>query len=250
MYHFAVDGAIPGRLIGKPETIQKQACGKLEGAPQSIALNGTAQTIVQFSPASLQFPPQVVNTSSSEITAFVENLGSTTVLLGPVGIQGSAFSILYNGCGSKLNANAGCILEIVFTPTAIGEQTGGLSVTASDISTPHRATLRGNGISTGVESLSPTSLAFGSQKVGTHSQPQEATVLNSGTGPLGITSITMSQNFFTQQNNCGPSLAAGASCTVAIRFSPNREGMLVGTLTVQTDGSGSPQTISLSGTGQ
>jgi hypothetical protein len=76
------------------------------------------------------------------------------------------------------------------------------------------------------------------------------TVSNTGTGSLGITSITMSQNFFTQQNNCGSSLAAGASCTVAIRFSPNREGMLIGTLTVQTDGSGSPQIVSLSGTGQ
>jgi hypothetical protein len=220
------------------------------GSPQSIALNGTAQTIVQFIPSSLQFPPQVVNTSSSEMTTFVENLGNKTVTLGPVSLQGSAFSILYNGCGNELNADAGCLLEIVFTPTATGTQTGSLSVTASDISTPHTATLQGNGISNGVESLFPTSLTFGSQKVGTDSQPQNVTVSNIGTGALGITSITMSQNFFTQQNNCGSSLAAGSSCTVAIRFSPNREGMLVGTLTVQTDGSGSPQTVSLSGTGQ
>jgi hypothetical protein len=60
----------------------------------------------------------------------------------------------------------------------------------------------------------------------------------------------MSEAFFTQQNNCGSSLASGASCTLAIRFSPNREGMLIGALTIQTDGAGSLQTVSLSGTGQ
>jgi hypothetical protein len=136
------------------------------------------------------------------------------------------------------------------TPTAIGAQTGSLRVTASDTSTPHAATLQGTGTSIGVETVAPLNVAFGPQTIGTTSSPRNVTVSNSGTGPLGITSIAMSENFFSQQNNCGSSLAAGASCTVAVRFSPNREGMLVGTLTVQTDGSGSPQIVSLSGTGQ
>lgn len=220
------------------------------GSPQTIAVSGTGLNFVQFSPAVVQFAPQVVNTTSSVMNAAIVNYESAPVTLGPVSIQGSAFSIIYNGCGSELAADAECTLFVTFAPTAIGAQTGSLSVTASDTSTPHTATLQGTGTSIGIETVAPLNVAFEPQTVGTRSSPMNVTVSNTGTGSLGITSITMSQNFFTQQNNCGSSLAAGASCTVAIRFSPNREGMLIGTLTVQTDGSGSPQIVSLSGTGQ
>jgi Beta-propeller repeat/Abnormal spindle-like microcephaly-assoc'd, ASPM-SPD-2-Hydin len=220
------------------------------GSPQTIALSGTALNFVQFAPSIVQFAPQVVNTASTEMTTFVENNENVTVTLGPVSIQGSAFSIPYNGCGSQLAGNTGCMVGVIFTPTTLGAQTGSLSVTASDSSTPHTATLQGTGVSIGTENVSPLSATFGTQTVGTRSSPHNVTVSNVGTGPLGITSIAMSESFFIQQNNCGSSLAAGASCTIAVRFSPNREGMLIGTLTVQTDGSNSPQTVTLSGTGQ
>jgi hypothetical protein len=229
-------------------TLQVSYAGN--GSPQTIAVTGTALTFVQFSPSVVQFAPQVVNTTSSEMSAFVENNENATVTLGPVSIQGSAFSILYNGCGNQLAANTGCIVEVTFTPTAIGVQTGSLSVTASDTSTPHTAALQGTGISSGVESLSPNSIAFGSQTVGTHSAAKNVTLSNTGPGSLGITNFSISPSFFSQQNNCGSSLAAGATCTIAVQFAPSLEGMLVGSLTVQTDGAGSPQTVSLTGTGR
>lgn len=239
----AWDPTQPGSSSG---TLQVFYTGS--GSPQTIALTGSAQTVVQFYPSPLQFAPQVVNTSGIGTYISIVNYGSQTATIGPVSIQGSEFSIISNSCGTQIQANRNCNIELVFTPTATGTQTGALNVTANGI--PITGTLQGSGISNGVESLFPTSLTFGSQKVGTHSKPQNVTVSNIGTGPLGITNITMSQNFFTQQNNCGSSLSVGASCNVAIRFSPNREGMLIGTLTVQTDGSGSPQTVSLNGTGQ
>jgi hypothetical protein len=233
----------PGSSSG---TLQVSYTGS--GSPQSIVLTGSAQAAVQFSPSPLQFAPQVVNTSSSEMTTFIENNGTASVTLGPVSLHGSAFSILYNGCGTQLARNAGCIIEVVFTPTAIGPLTGTLSSTVNG--SPITGTLQGSGISSGTGSLSPASVAFGSQKVGTQSAPQNITLSNVGTGPLGITSIALSPTFFTQQSNCGSSLAAGASCTIAIRFAPNLEGMLIGSLTVESDGAANPQTASLSGTGQ
>ena len=239
------DPTQPGSSSG---TLQVSYTGN--GSPQIIGLTGSAQTIVQFYPTSLQFGSQLVNTTSSELSAFVENNGSTTVTLGAVTFKGDDFSIIYNGCGSTLQRNTGCIIEVVFTPTATGVQNGTLSVTASDISTPHTAALQGTGISSGAGSLSPVSIAFGSQTVGTHSAAKNVTLSNTGSGPLGITSISTSPSFFSQQNNCGSSLAAGANCTIAVRFAPNLEGMLVGSLTVQTDGAGSPQTVSLTGTGR
>jgi hypothetical protein len=219
------------------------------GSPQIISLTGVAQTVVQFYPDVVQFSPQVVNTIGPQTGAGIDNFGASTVTLGNLTIQGSAFSIASNSCGTKLEGHYGCGLELVFSPTTIGIQSGSLSVTVNGATTPITAALQGTGISGGVESISPTSLDFGSQTVGTHSSAMNVTLSNTGTGPLGITGISTSPAFFSQSNNCGSSLAAGASCTIAIQFSPTLEGMLIGSLTVQTDGAGSPQTVSLSGTG-
>jgi hypothetical protein len=54
---------------------------------------------------------------------------------------------------------------------------------------------------------------------------------------------------FTESNNCGTSLAAGASCTVGVQFAPTAAGAATGTLSVNSSAPGSPLTVALSGTG-
>src|SRR5262245_49059789 len=69
--------------------------------------------------------------------------------------------------------------------------------------------------------LSSNSLDFGSQKVGTTSTAQTVTLANPGSGTLAIRDITLQGAIdFTQSNNCGASLAGGASCTITVRFTP------------------------------
>jgi hypothetical protein len=96
--------------------------------------------------------------------------------------------------------------------------------------------------------LSPTSLIFGTQLVGTASTAQAVTLTNNGTATLSITSITGSANF-SQTNNCGSSLAAGASCTINVTFQPQGTGVLTGSITITDSAATSPQKISLTGTG-
>src|SRR5205823_896534 len=73
-------------------------------------------------------------------------------------------------------------------------------------------------------SLSPTSLNFGNQNVGTTSAPQTVTLSNIGTATLSITSIGIENgdysSDFAETNNCGTSLAAGASCAINVTFTP------------------------------
>ncbi len=235
----------PGAAAG---TLQVTFVGT--GSPQTIALTGIGQTIVQFDPSSVQFGQQPVNTSGASVGVSLDNYGSTTVTLGSFSIQGSDFSIVRNSCGKTLARNTGCGLEVVFTPSATGSRTGTLSVMASDYSQPTTATLQGTGISNGIGTLSATSLDFGTQTVGTQSQPQEVTLTNTGTGTLKLNSIAASPQFFTETNTCGSSLAAGANCTISILFAPSLQGILVGSLSVQDDGAGSPHTVALSGIGQ
>src|SRR4029077_14495146 len=54
---------------------------------------------------------------------------------------------------------------------------------------------------------------------------------------------------FRQSDTCGSSLAAGASCTISVTFTPTASGTRSGTLSVTDNAPGTPQTASLSGTG-
>jgi len=96
--------------------------------------------------------------------------------------------------------------------------------------------------------LSPTSLNFGTYLVGTTSESQPVTLTNSGSATLDIANITASANFY-QTNDCGSSIAAGAQCTINVRFKPHTIDNLTGAITIADNASNSPQTISLSGTG-
>jgi phospholipase C len=97
-------------------------------------------------------------------------------------------------------------------------------------------------------SVSPTSLSFLSQVLGTTSASKPVTLTNTGSVSLSITSITTSGDF-AQTNNCGSSLAGGAKCTINVTFTPTATGNRSGTLTVNDNASGSPQTVSLTGSG-
>jgi YD repeat-containing protein len=96
--------------------------------------------------------------------------------------------------------------------------------------------------------LTPTSLSFANQIVNTTSASQAVTLKNNQTTSLTISSIAASGDY-AQTNNCGTSLAAGASCTINVTFKPTATGTRTGTLTVTDNGNDSPQTASLSGTG-
>ncbi len=96
--------------------------------------------------------------------------------------------------------------------------------------------------------VEPSNLVFVTQLAGTPSPVQPVRLSNYGTRTLNITSITASGDFI-QTNTCGPTLAAGVSCTINVAFKPTQGGTRTGTLTVTDNAPNSPQRVSLSGTG-
>ena len=96
--------------------------------------------------------------------------------------------------------------------------------------------------------LAPASLSFGNRTKGATSAAQSVTFTNSGTAALSIAALTASGDF-AETNNCGGSLAAGASCTIQVTFTPSAAGARAGALTVTDNASTSPQLVPLSGTG-
>lgn len=100
--------------------------------------------------------------------------------------------------------------------------------------------------------LNPTSLAFGSQGVGTTSAGQTVTLTNNGSSSLSITTIEFASSGvkeFSQSHTCTHNLTAGASCTITVSFTPTTTGALSQTLEVFDNGPASPQTVSVAGTG-
>jgi hypothetical protein len=101
----------------------------------------------------------------------------------------------------------------------------------------------------GNASVSPPNLSFAGQFVGTTSSAQTATLTNSGQTSLTIATIGASGDF-SQTNNCGATLAAGANCTISVTFKPTAGGTRSGSLSVADNATGSPQTVGLSGSGE
>ena len=98
-------------------------------------------------------------------------------------------------------------------------------------------------------SVSPTSLSFGNQNVGSTSGTQTVTFTNNGSSNLSITSFALSDSTdFAQTNDYDGTLPPGGTCTITVTFTPSAVGALTGTLTL-TDSANNQYTVSLSGTG-
>src|ERR1017187_3506901 len=99
----------------------------------------------------------------------------------------------------------------------------------------------------GTLTLSPATLQFGSQAVGSVSKIQTATLTNKTTTTVTNVAIAITGDF-AQTNTCTTSLAPNASCFINVSFSPTVSGMRSGALTV-TSSTGNPLTSALSGIG-
>ncbi len=96
--------------------------------------------------------------------------------------------------------------------------------------------------------VSPGSLSFASQAVGTASAAQTVTVTNSGNAPLLVSRVAVTGDFSETDNCAGTSIAVGGSCTVEVRFLPTATGSRAGVLTVYGNVAGGQATAALSGT--
>ena len=96
--------------------------------------------------------------------------------------------------------------------------------------------------------VSPASLSFGNQVVGTTSAPQTVTLQDQGTMAFDITGVTTTGDF-SKTGNCLAALGPNSSCTFQVRFTPSTTGALAGTLSISTSAAATPQVVSLTGTG-
>jgi hypothetical protein len=107
------------------------------------------------------------------------------------------------------------------------------------------------GTSITTATVSPASMTFADQTVGTTSAALRVTLTNTGTVPLEPSSIAINGNVqdFGATGCTGQTIAAGASCTIQVTFSPQATGVRSAVMTVSANISGGQLTVNLSGNG-
>lgn len=220
-------------------------------SPQTVSVSGTGATPVTLSTTSLSFGTVLIGSRATAAPVTLTNTQTVSLTNISIGISGSGFTQV-NTCGNSIGPGATCKITVSFTPTTPGAVTGAVTITDSASNSPQSISLKGIGAFP--VTLTPATLAFGNQAVGTTSAPKTETVANNQRTTLTIDSITItganSGDFMQTATTCGGTLAAGGKCTISLTFTPAAKGARTATLDLTDSASGSPQTAKLTGTGK
>ena len=141
-----------------------------------------------------------------------------------------------------------------FTPSAVGIRQAVLTFTDNASGNPQSVALVGTGINSPPNGPAlkflPTSVTFTATTQGLASAPITVNITNSGTVPMHISNISAAGNspadFTNSVASCtSATVAANASCTVTVTFSPVFAGPRSETLIVTDDAPNSPQVLNI-----
>jgi hypothetical protein len=228
-------------ISGTPDTaVQGQAftVKVTDSASHSASQNYTVSILLEpdtvtLSAPSQTFAPQVVGSVSGTQADTITNTGTSAVFISNILIGGTDVYDFggSNTCGATIAAGANCVINNLFAPTQSGPLSATITILDNTLGSPHVIALSGVGLTSGPNAtLSAGSLGFATQHVGTTSPARSITLTNYGSTALNITSIVATANF-GESDNCGSSLASGASCIINVTFTPSASGSLAGTLT-------------------
>ena len=225
-------------------------------SPQVVGMTGTGTSKVTFKPSSVTFATQAIGTTSATSKIVLTNGTGAPLTLGnpAISFTGPFASAHATTCtnGLPIAINGTCAIFVTFTPTDIGYVSGSLSVSDNDASSPQTVALAGTG--TGIE-FTPSSVNFGTSNVGVQVQ-STVTITNTSGSTVQFTAWnitgTNSTDFYNNLADppCGGSLVAGAVCTFTMYFRPSLVGAESASFNLYDNSPGSPQTLSLTGTGQ
>ena len=229
--------------------------------PQLIGLSGTGTSNVSLSLTSVTFAATAVGaTSAATKITLTNNTGVSVTMSTPaITVTGPFLSPSSTTCTSGLvvASKGTCVINVEFKPTAVGFALGTLSVNDSDVTSPQSVALQGNG--TGIKFSSGT-INFGTVTRGT-TVSSTVTITNVGTTNVFFTgaefSGTQSADFSDNYNDAAPCnntaanpLKPGGTCQVTVSFDPSIVGKENASYKVFDNSPGSPQSLTLTGTGQ
>lgn len=260
--------AITGGTVGNDFAILNSAGTDLNMKTAQFTVAGKLAGSLTAGSGPVDFGGQPVATTSPTKTITVTNLdkAAVTVLAATItGTDAAAFAVAPGTdlCAGKLLArDQTCTIGVRFTPPApAGRRTASLNVASTGgVRSPLTVQLLGTGIDVGAKptfSAAPSPVAFPATRVRVVSPSQTVTVTNTGTAPLGVTSVQLDpntsegSNYRITQDACstGPTVPAGGTCAVTLVFAPLVTGSHPTALLFTSNADGSPHSVPVTGTG-
>lgn len=228
-------------------------------ADSVVNLSGTgAVPTIGIAPSSVSFGAQKVGQTSAAQNVTLTNTGGVDLHISAIATT-SPYAAILNTCGplpKSLAPNASCVVQVTFTPASVGAAPATNLIITDDTNalpgTTHAVALTGTG-GLGNGTLSGGPLTFSGTPITSNSTTKDLTLTNSGRVATTISGITFTGTNaaeFAQTNTCNGSVAAGANCTITVTFKPTATGNRAATISVADDGTASPSTTTVSGTGE
>jgi hypothetical protein len=223
------------------------SCASRTGADGFIAAIQPNDTLT-LTPATLAFPSTSVGSTSAAMTATLYNGTTKSVYLAQPTLTDSTDFTQSDNCSGILSPLASCTVTFTFTPQSGGALTS--TYTTGDLDTPSSPltiALSGTGTTAAQsETLTPASIDFGTVLAG-QTATQTVTFHNNGPSAVTIYNYAFSNPAFSAVGStCTPNVAANASCTFTLQFTPTAAGPPQSSTFSIQDRSSNP-TVSLTG---
>jgi hypothetical protein len=217
-----VSATLGGSTLNKPLTVRPMALYLFTLSPTTVvggqAATGKVTLECAAGPGSV-----TVNLESSNATVAAPVAPSITV---PKGSKSADFGVTTTAVLAKTSAT--------------------ISATSNGVTKSKLLTV------TPAATVSPTTIKFGNQVVGTTSGVLNATLTNKGGAAFSVSSIGITGTYaawFAQTNNCPSSLNAGASCTIGVTFKPLAVASRSAKVSIATSATATPLSVTVSGAG-
>lgn len=220
------------------------------GSPHVVSMAGTGtQAQLNATPSSAAFGNVTTGTSNSQTVSLTNN-GSATVTISSVTVTGAGFSTTGITAPVTIAAGKAATFNAVFGPSSAGSVTGTITLASDAPNSPLSISLSGTGVAaTRLLGLSTSALNFGNVNVG-NSSSLSTTLTNNGNSNVLISSVNVSGAGFSASGlNSGETLTPSQSVTVTAQFAPTVAGLVSGSVSIASNATNSPSTITVSGTG-
>jgi hypothetical protein len=221
-----------------------------QGTNTVVSVTGTGmQAAISLTPSSANLGSVTLGATNSQ-TIQIGNTGNGVLTITQANVAGSGFST--SGLTLPLSINPGLtsIFNARYQPSVAGPASGSITLVSNAGTSPSVISLSGTGVTaTQVLSLTSNSIGFGNVNTGA-SSTESVSVTNTGNANVQISQISIGGTGFSLSGASAPvTLTPTQKLTFSIIFSPTVAGNVSGTVTITSNATGSPATISLSGSG-
>ena len=226
-----------------------------------IALSGTGQAqptpVSTLSTTQLSFGALSVGRTSTPQTVTVSNTGNAALAFSAIAATGPFTTT--DTCGGGVPAGGSCAVNVSFAPAGAGAATGTLTITSNAAASPQSVALGGSGVLANTPILvwaEATSADFGTVTMGADGGLKHFTLSNTGDVAATLGSFAFAGDAAADYRvdtsatcTAGATLAVGASCDLAIGFSPRGVGTRAATVAVVAANASLPAPLTLTGVG-